>query len=259
MLATVSGNIFNSVVKQKIIMTTISTFKQRASYPDQAIVMIFDLEGFSKFFSQPDVQEYVPKFLNIVLEAVDVCMNGGDKGKIYWIPEDEDDQQKSNQKYSAMPKHIHSKFLGDGALFIWKYNDFTHIQLITLINRLYNLKLNFFKIIEKASDEIPVIDIPKNIRFGIAAGSVYKLTYNNSTKEEFIGYSINLASRLQSYCRNIGFIISGRLNIKATELEDNQYVKKVAKEIKGFPREYVIIDKADYDSLSEEIKSELFE
>lgn len=36
-------------------MNKISTFKNKGSYPEQAIVMIFDLEGFSKFFSQPDV------------------------------------------------------------------------------------------------------------------------------------------------------------------------------------------------------------
>jgi len=233
-------------------MTTITTFKPRASYPEQAIVLIFDLENFSGFFSQPDVQEYVPKFLNLVLEAVKVCIDGG---KAYWL---ENDSEK-NTILSPLPKHIHSKFLGDGALFIWRYNDFKHEQIITLVNRLYNLKLFFSKIVANAADIVPVIDIPKNIRFGMAAGSVYKLTYNNSIKEEYIGYSINLASRLQSYCREIGFIFSGRLNIKSTELEENQYVKKVAKKIKGFPREYVIIDKGNFDNLTNEVKTELFE
>jgi len=233
--------------------TTISTFKPRASFPEQAIVLIFDLEGFSKFFSQPDVQEYVPKFMNIVLDALDITINGGEA---YWWKTGDG---KKNKILKPLPKHIHSKFLGDGALYIWHYNDFKHIEIISLINRLYNLKLWFYKVVEKASETVPVIDIPKNIRFGVAAGSVYKLTYNNSNKEEFIGYSINLASRLQSYCREIGFILSGRLNIKSTELEKNQYVKKVAIKIKGFPREYVIIDKNDFEELTPELRDELFE
>lgn len=31
--------------------TTIATFKDKASHPEHAVVVIFDLEGFSKFFS----------------------------------------------------------------------------------------------------------------------------------------------------------------------------------------------------------------
>lgn len=235
-----------------MIMNKISTFKPKASYPEQAIVMIFDLERFSKFFSQPDVQEYVPKYLNIILEAVDIVINGGNA---YWLEGDEQYEELSK----PLPQHIHSKFLGDGGLYIWRYNDFTHQQIIILINRLFNLKLKFKKILERASEVIPVMDMPKNIRFGISAGSVYKLNYTNTRSEEFIGYSINLASRLQSYCRDIGFIFSGRLNVKSTELEKNHYTKKIAVKIKGFPKEYVIVDTYDYENLNAETQEELFE
>jgi class 3 adenylate cyclase len=230
------------------VKTSISSFKPTASYPQKAVVMIFDLEGFSNFFSQPDVQEYVPKFLNIILDAVDSVINGGDG---YW--------RTGAKDLVALPKPIHSKFLGDGALYIWRYNDFEYDELITLVNRLYILRLRFSKILLKAAEVVPVIDMPKNIRFGIAAGSVYKLTYKDSNKEEFIGYSINLASRLQSYCRDIGFIVSARLNIKSAELEKDRYLKKVAKNLQGFPKEYVLIDTDDYNGLSDELKADLFE
>lgn len=112
---------------------------------------------------------------------------------------------------------------------------------------------------EFASETIPVLDIPQNIRIGIAAGSIYKLTYENSKKEEYIGYSINLASRLQSYCRDIGLIFSGRLNINPMDLKKHSYVKTIATNINGFPKEYVLIDKTDYDNLPEETKVDLFE
>lgn len=230
--------------------TTITTFKERASYPQHAVVMIFDLEGFSKFFSQPDVQDYVTKYLNIVFSAVETITKGGEA---YWMP-----KSVKNNNLSVLPSPIHSKFLGDGGLYIWNYNDFTSDQLISFVNRLYNLRLNFEKILEKAVEEVPVIDIPKNIRFGVSAGSVLKLNGINNNREEFIGYSINLAARLQSYCREIGFIVSGRLNIKTTNLEKHQYVKQIAIAIKGFPQEIVIIDKDDLDLLDDDTKNSLF-
>lgn len=234
--------------------TIIGQFKPSASLPQQALVMIFDLEGFSKFFSQPDVQDYVPKFMNIVLSAIESCFNG--VGTAYWLPSD--DKQK-DKAYVKFPEVIHSKFLGDGALYIWSYNSFTEMQRVYLINRLWKLKTYFHKIVEKAADEIPILDIPKNIRFGISAGTIYKLTYANSNKEEYVGYSINLASRLQSYCRQIGITISGRVNIKTDVLERSNYIKVIVKNIKGFPQEVVVVDKHDYDKLDADTRAAIFE
>lgn len=101
----------------------------------------------------------------------------------------------------------------------------------------------------KAREEIPFTSIPTNIRFGISAGTVYKLTYQSSNNEEYIGYCINLASRLQKYCMDIGFIVSGRLNIKSADLTEGQFIKILARKIKGFPEEMVIIDKREYEEL----------
>jgi class 3 adenylate cyclase len=229
-----------------------STFKPNASFPQQAIVVIFDLEGFSNFFCQPDVQQYVPKYLNHVLEVLNIVINGGEN---YWG----NDIEGNPGKIDPLPKPIHTKFLGDGVLYIWKYDDFKQLEIVSLINRLWNVKVFFNKVVEKAAEVVPVTDIPKRIRFGIAAGSVYKLTYQNSTKEEYIGYSINLASRLQGYCREIGFIISARVNINSSELTKHAYAKSVAKKLKGFPREIVVVDNDDYNNLDEKLKLELFD
>ena len=89
--------------------TTIGTFKPTGSLPQQGIVLLFDLEGFSKFFSQPDVQDYVPKYLNIILEAFDICIYGGEA---YWAF----DASNRPIVYEPTKEPIHSKFLGDGAL-----------------------------------------------------------------------------------------------------------------------------------------------
>lgn len=231
--------------------TIISAFKHAASITEQAIVLIFDLEGFSKFFSHPDINEYVPKLLNLILGEIDATIKGE---KPYWAMDIDDEPIV----IPAFPELIHSKFLGDGALYIWRYNDFTEQQRLDLISTFWLLKLKYKRILKKATDEIPFPDIPKNIRFGIAAGTIHQLTYQHSENEEYIGYSINLASRLQNYCSDIGFIVSGRLNISSADLEGGQYVKVVAQKIKGFPEEIVIIDKKEYEALAENIKTDLF-
>lgn len=227
--------------------STIGQFKGTASLPQQGIAVIFDLEGFSKFFSQPDVQEYVPKFLNIVLDAIEICFNGGTE---YW--------KEKASNYSPLPAAVHSKFLGDGALYIFRYSDFSERQRKTLCYRLWSLGSGFEKIVERAADQIPVLDIPKRIRVGIAAGTVYRLTYSHSRREEYIGYCINLASRLQSYCREVSLIISGRLNLPAGDLKKSNYTRLVAKKIKGFPEEIVYVANVDYKRLDTSIRADLF-
>jgi class 3 adenylate cyclase len=231
--------------------TTISAFKPKPSSTEQAIVLIFDLEEFSKFSSQPDVQVYVHKFLNFVIEEIDKTIKAADP---YWAV----DIDEEPLPLAKLPELIHSKFLGDGALYIWNYNDFTEQQKLDLISVFWLMKLKFKRIIKKMSEDIPLTDFPKKIRFGIAAGTVYKLTYQSSNREEYIGYSINLASRLQNYCSDIGFIVSGRLNINSADLEGGQYIKVVAQKIKGFPNEIVVIDQHEYEELDENIKKQLF-
>jgi len=231
-------------------------FKSTASYPEQAIVLIFDLEGFSKFFSQPDVHDYVPKYLNTVLNVMDIIINGGE---VSYMDFSNEEIEKKKNILKALPKPIHTKFLGDGMLYIWKYHDFEKKDLTQLLNRLFNLKINFQKVNAKSSEEVPVIDIPQRIRFGISAGSVYKLTYTSSRKEEYISYSINLASRLQIYCRELGFVASARLNAPLENLSASKYKKVIATQLKGFPSEIVIVDENEYLMLSQQIKDSLFE
>ena len=230
--------------------TLIKEFKPTASMPEKALIMLFDLQGFSKFFNQPDVNDYVPKYLNVIFEAINLCIEGGDA---YW-------RLKSLRKtpYEPLPKPIHTKYLGDGGMYIWRYDDLTKEQIIYLINRLWILANNFEKINMKANEIVPVFDTPKRIRFGIAAGSVYKLNYVHSNEEEYIGYCLNLASRLQSYCREIGFIVSARLDVSNYLLQEFDYKKVVAINIKGFPQEIVIVDRNDYDNLDSAVQNSLF-
>jgi hypothetical protein len=228
-----------------------AAFKPAASQPFHSISLLFDLEGFSGFFNQPDVHGYIAKYLNMIIDAVSLTFEGGE---LYW------DRNKKGEAIiaSALPRPIHSKFLGDGVLYIWRLDDFTKKQIIDLVDRVWTLKNSFSVLCERASHLLPVHTFPKRIRFGIASGTVYQLTCQNRTAHEYIGYSINLVSRLQSYSRDIGFIVSGRLNIQDKTIFSHGYKKCIAKKIRGFPDETVILDTHDYNNLDENTRSALF-
>lgn len=228
------------------------TFDSQASRPKHAVALIYDLGGFSRFFNQPDVQDYVPKFINLVSKAVSIIFFGGVH---YWMEREEE--------ISRIQAPIHEKFLGDGALYLWippkDSNTFTSEFIINLCNRLWNLKNDFDIVLKKAADEIPVFELPTQIRFGLARGTIYELTYKNSTNKEYIGFCINLASRLQKYCSDLAFIASARIDLQAKTIREHGYIKVAATKLKGFPKEIVIVDKAEYEELEANVKKELFE
>ena len=227
-------------------------FDSTASRPKHAFAMIYDLGGFSKFFNQPDVQDYVPKFINRVSEAISIILYGGNA---YW-------QTEEDGAFDSLQIPIHEKFLGDGALYIWipprGAKGFSEDFVMPLCNRLWNLKKKFRFLLKKCSDDIPVLEVPDRIRFGLARGTIYELSLKNSTHKEYIGFCINLASRLQKYCPELGFIASARIRLLESDLKEHGYMKVIATKIKGFPREIVIVDKKEFESLNAETKKELF-
>lgn len=219
-----------------------------------AIALIFDLEGFSLFYNQPDIQDYVLHYLNHVFEALSVCIYGGNA---YWL----DWADPNLQPLPLSP--IHEKFLGDGALYLWSPDNeeksFPDVFLSNLINRLWNLKQYFAKVNKKCADLVPIAERPQRIRFGLARGNIYEIRRKKGEGKEYIGFCINLASRLQSYCPELGFIASARLGLKQPTLQKHGYIKATAKKIKGFPREEIIVEENEFNSLSQHIIDELFE
>lgn len=230
------------------------TFKPRASRALNGIALVFDLEGFSKFFNQPDVQDYVPSYLNHVFRAISCCINGGEN---FWVA---DDKRETLEPLKLPPPN--QKFLGDGALYVWiqpKDKELDIASIRALANRLWNLKQAFGKVNKCCHDDVPVADLPPRIRFGLARGTIYELSGEKRGTVEHIGFCINLASRLQKYCPELGFIASARLGLEADLLNKHGYKKVIAKAIRGFPKEVVIVDKTEYDSLDVSVRNELFE
>jgi len=231
--------------------TSTFSFTGKASHPKNAVALLYDLEGFSRFFNQPDVQEYVPAFLNHVSAAMGVNLFGGEA---YWA---------HNATIDPLEVEVaHEKFTGDGALYILLppagSSDFPIGTLQHLCNRLWTLKNRFDEVVNKALEQVPVVEVPRNIRFGLSRGSVYELKGEGPTTTEYIGFSINLASRLQKYCPELGFIASARLMLSDREAAKHGFMKVVATQLRGFPDEIVLVDREEYETLSDETRTGLF-
>jgi class 3 adenylate cyclase len=225
-------------------------FDATASRPKRAVALIYDLEGFSRFFNQPDVQDYVPQFLNTINRALSIMILGG---KTFW------GDKEDVSPLSLQPAHY--KFLGDGGLCLWVERadqKITTSFVAMLCNRLWNVQNRFEDILKTSHDHVPVVDIPKKIRFGIARGTVYELRHKGSRHKEYIGFCINLASRLQKYCPELGFIASARIGMNEERLVKYGYMRVVAKAIRGFPQEIVIVDKDEYEELPPDVRAQLF-
>lgn len=233
-------------------LTDTIQFDTRASRPKHAIVMIYDVEGFSKFFNQPDVQDYVPRFINHISNVIAAVIYGGED---YWTG--------TPEPFTPIHAPVHEKFLGDGGLYIWLPPEnakvFSTDFVTTLCNRLWNVQKFFNEIRRKCAEDIPVYELPQGIRFGLARGTVYELTNRKTREREYIGFCINLASRLQKYCADLDFIASARIGIPEKVLIEYKYIKVVATKLKGFPKEIVIVDKNEYSKLTPEIMQDLFE
>lgn len=227
-------------------------FEPQASRAKDALVMVFDIEGFSAFYGQPDVQDYVARYMNVIFRAVSTAIDGG---RAYWSPKGE--------ILTPFRDPVHVKFLGDGALYLWTFNKGEREQaegsILHLVNRMWNIKLCFANILAECAAEVSIADLPRHIRLGFAAGAVYQLNHKYTRKTEYVGYCINLAGRLQSYCRDLGFMASAKVGFTPEALEQHGYIKVVATRIRGFPREIVIVDRKEFLALDEKIRNDLFE
>ena len=92
-----------------------------------------------------------------------------------------------------------------------------------------------------------------------ARGGISELTSDEQSAKEYIGVCINLASRLQRYCPDLGFIASAKVDLRDQVLERHGYKRVIAKKIKGFPKEVVIVDRQEYEQLDSDVRKALFQ
>jgi class 3 adenylate cyclase len=216
---------------------------------------VFDVSGFTNSFNKPDIQDYITDYINQIIDCVELCIWAGEA---FWIEEGNDARELD----SMVIKPAMRKFLSDGMLYVWEDDEEKSLSKddvkINLLNALWNIQIRMGKINSKIRDYMPVADLPKAIKFGLAQGSIYKLTENDGSID-YIGPCINLASRLVKYCPDLNFIASSRLKIDKKFIKKYGYIKVVAKALRSFDEEIVIVEKSDYEGLDSNERERLFE
>ena len=104
----------------------------------------------------------------------------------------------------------------------------------------------------KLAGEVPgcekkwrVHKLPKRVRIGIATGVVYALrpphAFTSLTDpNDYVGYCVNLAVRLQGHCSDLGFLVHGDLHPELPDMDAYAAVK-----MKGTQTEPVVLFRED--------------
>jgi len=180
-------------------------FDNQRSEPKEAIVVSFDLSGFSDFCNHPNAHVVIPRFVSSLFDEFNRFFMG--------VIEDLLAAGRSSNGKLQEPNFI--KYTGDGAMMIWLANDdgeFSEQFCTDLVIAMRALQTRIANIVPEWEKKWRVINLPKRARFGISAGLVYALREPSGflIKNEpcdYVGYCINLAVRLQDHCREVGFLV----------------------------------------------------
>jgi class 3 adenylate cyclase len=147
----------------------------------EAVAAVFDLAGFTRFCNQVDPHLAVPRYLGSFLD----WLFGEIRERL--TAESDGVHQKL---WAELP--FLTKFLGDGALFLWNTRGLSEALICKIVTMLYGIcydyRHEFFPRISMAVDKPPSV-----LRCGIARGRVFSV----GDGRDYIGHCINNASRLQ--------------------------------------------------------------
>jgi class 3 adenylate cyclase len=238
-------------------------FSPEPSKAEHAIVVSFDLSGFSDFCSRPDAYLVLPKFLSRLFDELNGFLMEGWESALEQL--DELFGATEERRKVVNPEYI--KFTGDGALMIWLTGwdgKFSEPFRTALVMAMRNLQARIAAAIPEWEKEWDVVGLPKRARFGIAAGPVYALRSPGGSvgcfpvleTEDYVGYCINLAVRLQDHCKEhhcnedhckeVGFLVHETVNPSKSGL-----VRLEAIGMKGTRDEPVLAFATDLQGLSE--------
>lgn len=185
-------------------------FTEQEATSHKAIVVSFDLESFSDFCNQPDASIMAPKLVERVFDLLNQFLYEPDNSTFF----------PNAPEPGKLPVPRFNKFTGDGALMLWvipNEEDFTQVFRNQAVETLRRFQQQLAAKLPGWEKEWGVHGLPKRARVGIAAGVVYALRpphfFTGFTEpNDFVGYCINLAVRLQDYCRELGFLVHGDLH-----------------------------------------------
>lgn len=240
-------------------MITGPRFTGDVSGPISSIATIFDFQGFTDFITHLNQVQRVPQVLQFAFAIVAEQFGLGDVEQILSTKE---------FRFPLLDRDpIHVKFLGDGLLIIWTAEDSKQLsrmfaELLTVASMIKREFPARMAALEGGTGWSHRID---HIRFGIAAGDVYQLSYGGDVREnEFVGVPINLAARLQAYCRELGLVASLSSPSEADivneeDIAEEGFMFARAKALKGFKSpEPVIVEHRAYWGLDPEVRERLF-
>ena len=188
-------------------------FEDAKSEPKEAIVVSFDLSGFSAFCNHPNAHVVIPRFISNLLEELNRFFMG--------VIEDLIASGRSNNGKLQEPNFI--KYTGDGAIMIWLANDsgeFSDQFCTDLVTAMRALQTRIEMLVPEWEKKWRVSGLPKRARFGISTGLVYALREPSNggffinAPSDYVGYCINLAVRLQDHCKELGFLVHEMLHPK---------------------------------------------
>jgi class 3 adenylate cyclase len=188
----------------------------------KAIVVSFDLGGFSDFCNQPEASFAAPRLAKRVFDFLNETL--GDK-------DDSDGLNSIKPGILVVPSFI--KFTGDGALMLWllpKNQDFPQKFCNLLVASIRGFQQRVQAALPACEKEWRVHKLPSRLRVGIATGIVYAMRPPHAftgftAPSDYVGYCINLAVRLQNHCPQMGFIVHGHLHPELAGIERSTAIK----------------------------------
>lgn len=205
----------------------------------EALSVMFDLEGFTKFCKQIDPQLAVPEFLSNFLKWIFQQI------KLELI---EKEFEEGYQTFASLP--FMSKFMGDGLLFLWDTSELSDGEIADIVVSMHLICKKYNSdFVQDINNSI--VDAPQVLRCGIARGTIYSVGNGN----DFVGPCINVSARLQKF-NTLSFCFSRR-GIAPHNMHEsmtNDYlVKKV--DIRGIGEtELICVVKSEFENLSSEEK-----
>jgi class 3 adenylate cyclase len=221
-----------------------------AERPFTGAALVFDLEGFTEFCQIPQVEQFLPRLLNRTFEHI--AEN---------FPQPKGRRKRGNDLSLHGVAPVHCKFLGDGGLVIWRLPTNTQRSQAFLKKLLHVLHLardGYPTVRQALQEEVGIDELPTQLRFGLAVGTILPLRVEKTKRLQFVGFPINLASRLQCYWRPLGIIASARYHRPLHKLRVDGFTHVLALKLKGFDRERVVVEETAYAKLKGRDSQALF-
>jgi class 3 adenylate cyclase len=215
----------------------------------ECMVMVIDLQDSTKFFASFGGHKNIHKYLNHFIRSLNGIFGLEQE---FWAFDDKD--------YDPITQPDYWKFLGDGFLLIWRRNRIEDKEILALLNRLrlWRQDFNGFNDYARRKDvSVPLDQLPTGFRVGISFGQLKRIKYSRVDKYEWVGRDINLATRLQSFCKGLNFLTQG-LDIDHELLEDYGWINVTAKKIRGIGDVDVAVDPEEFNRLSVVLKKRHF-